>query len=259
MFNAPKMNLLQLPVGKDSESAKLSTRWRHQASLGKICLEAELVQPIGAIRRIRSNTKLAAGIPWETHLLSNEDKENWIEGYVDRETALGSRRVQDAETAIKQEQEDMRNAEKAGLTTTKPETAFEDILNSIRDDLSKLASSDDGKAGAEQDDDEEDPEVCKMCEDDKPGWVMGTIHKTAFHRMECVRQQQMMPDELMQRGWGDAAHYFSEKDQKYGTTKLKVLAMIQLQTEDDAASSAPTIFGEPMETFDSVPSKLPML
>ena len=38
---------------------------------------------------------------------------------------MARKRVEDAKTAIKKEQDDMRNAEKAGLTTTKPETSFE--------------------------------------------------------------------------------------------------------------------------------------
>jgi len=37
-----------------------------------------------------------------------------------------------------------------------------------------------------------------------------------------------------------------------GTTALKLLAVVQPPTEDDAALSAPTTFGEPMETLDSV-------
>jgi len=46
---------------------------------------------------------------------------------VERETALARKRVEDAETAIQQVQDDMRNAEKAGLTTTKPETTSEEM------------------------------------------------------------------------------------------------------------------------------------
>jgi hypothetical protein len=35
----------------------------------------------------------------------------WIEDYVDRETAVARKRVQDTQTAIMQEQEDMENVE----------------------------------------------------------------------------------------------------------------------------------------------------
>jgi len=40
-----------------------------------------------------------------------------------------------------QQQEDMRNVKEAQMTTTKPETSFEEILNSIRDSVSDLATS----------------------------------------------------------------------------------------------------------------------
>jgi len=41
----------------------------------------------------------------------------------------------------------MRNAEKVGLITTKPETTCEELLNAFGDSLSDLASSDDGMMG----------------------------------------------------------------------------------------------------------------
>jgi hypothetical protein len=40
----------------------------------------------------------------------------WIEEYVDRETTVGRMRLEDKETAIKKEQDNMGNALKAGLT-----------------------------------------------------------------------------------------------------------------------------------------------
>jgi len=64
---------------------------------------------------------------------------------VERETAVARKRVEDAETAIEQKQDDMRNAEKVELTTTKPELTFEEMLNAIGDSLNDLASSDDGE------------------------------------------------------------------------------------------------------------------
>ena len=39
---------------------------------------------------------------------------------MDSETAVPRKPVEDPETVIKQNQEDMRNAEKVGLTTRKP-------------------------------------------------------------------------------------------------------------------------------------------
>ena len=57
----------------------------------------------------------------------------------------------------------------------------------------------------------------KLSEDDESGWVMGTISNMVQYRMERFRQNQMKLDELTQPGWGGAAHYFRERDNKYVT------------------------------------------
>jgi len=56
----------------------------------------------------------------ETHFLSNEEKEKWIEDYVERETAGARKRVVDAEAAVQQEQDDMVHTDIAGLTSREP-------------------------------------------------------------------------------------------------------------------------------------------
>jgi len=99
-----------------------------------------MVRALGALRSLRSRQKLAVEKTRATHLFSHEEKEQWIEDYVERETAVARKRVEDAETAIKQKQ-DMSNVEKAGLTTREPEKTFEELLNAIGDSLSDLASS----------------------------------------------------------------------------------------------------------------------
>jgi len=90
------------------------------------------------------------------------------------------------------------------------------------------------------------------------GWVKGTISKTVHQRMDSFRQKQMNLDELMQLGWGDAAYYFGERKKRYSLAKCKVPAVVPLHARDDAAASALTTFGEPMETLDKVPRKLQM-
>jgi len=74
-------------------------------------LEVERVRALGALHSLRSKQKLAVGKRPETHFLSNEEKEKWIEDYVERDTAVARKRVEDAETGIAQEQDDKRNAE----------------------------------------------------------------------------------------------------------------------------------------------------
>jgi len=132
------------------------------------------------------------------------------------------------------------------------------MLNAIGDSLSNLASSDNEEDGEHQDDDEEDSAGGKLSEDDEPGWVMGTISQTVQYRMERFRQKQMKHSEVTQPCWGDTADCFRESDKKYGMTEWNVPAVIQPQTADESASTAPTAFGEGMETLDGVPGKLQM-
>jgi len=63
----------------------------------------------------------------------------------------------------------------------------------------------------------------------------------------------MTLDELIQPEREDAADYFSERDKKYGTTELRVPAVVQPQTKDDAPAPPATTFGEQMESLDIVP------
>jgi len=165
---------------------------------------------------MRYKKKRAAEKRRETHFLSNEEKEKRIEDYVERETAGARKRLEDAEAAVQQEQDDVTHAEIAGLTPREREKTFEEMIAAIGDSLSDLASSDDGEDGEDED---EETELGKLSEDDKPGWVMGTISKMVQQRMENFRQKQMKPDELTQPGWEDAADYFCERDKKYGTAE----------------------------------------
>jgi len=58
------------------------------------------------------------------------------------------------------------------LTTTKPETTYEEMLKVISDSLSDLESSDDEEDGEDEDGDEQDPAGGNLSEHDEPGWVM---------------------------------------------------------------------------------------
>ena len=51
------------------------------------------------------------------HFLSNEENVKWIEDYVERETSVARKRVEDAEEVIRQEQADKGTAENAGVMT----------------------------------------------------------------------------------------------------------------------------------------------
>jgi len=202
------------------------------------------------LRSSRSKNKLAAEKRRETHFLSNEEKEKWIEDYVERQTAGARKRVEHTEAVVQQEQDDMTHAKLTGLTSRKPEKTFQEMLVTIADSLSDHASSDDGEDG--KDEDNEETEQGKLSEDDEPGWVMGTIIKTVQQSMERFRQKQIKFDKLTQPGWQDAADYFGERYNKYGISELRVSAVVQPQMNDDARPHPPTTFGELMESLKIV-------
>ena len=170
---------------------------------------------------------------------------------MESETAGARKRVEDAEATVQKEQDDMTQAAIAGLTSREPEKTFEEMLFAISDTLSDLASCDDGEDGEEEDD--EETEHGNLNEDDEPGWVMSTINNTVLQRMQRFRHKQMKLDELTQPGWEDAADYLRDRDKKYGTTELRVPAVVQPQTQDDTQAPPPGTFGELMETIDIVP------
>jgi len=251
MVNALKNNFSPLPAGRNGKSTKRSTQRRLQANEGRSGFQAERARALGALRSLRSTKRLVAEKQRETHFLSNEAKEKWIEDFVERETAWETKRVEDAEAAVQQEQDDMTHAELAGLTSRQPEKTFEEMLVAIGDSLSDFGSSDDGEDG--EDEDDEETKQGKLSEDDKPGWEMGTITKTVQQGMERFRQKQMKFDEFTQPGWEDAANYFRERDKKNNTSELRVPAVVQQRTNDDAPPHPPTTFAERMESLDIVP------
>jgi len=104
----------------------------------------------------------------EMYLLSDQVKQKWIKDYVERKTAVARKRVDVAETAIEQTQEDLRNAENTGVTPGEPENTLEEVMIATGDSLSNLAGADEEEDGDVEDD--EDPELGKLSEDDKPGW-----------------------------------------------------------------------------------------
>jgi len=87
MVNSPKQNYSPLLAGKNGKSIERSTKQLHQANECKNTLEAESVRALGEIHSLRSKKKLSAKKPWEAHFLSHEDKEKWIQHYLEREPA----------------------------------------------------------------------------------------------------------------------------------------------------------------------------
>jgi hypothetical protein len=157
-------------------------------------------------------------------------------GFVEGETAVARKQVQDSETAMMEELKDMTTA------TGKPETTFEEMLNAIGDSLNDLASSDDEQDREDKENDEVDTQLGKLSDNDEPGWVMGTISKMVQHHMESFRQYQMRLAKLMQPGCGDAIDYFHGGDMNSWTAELMVLAVMKPQTHPTAAIPLLTTF-----------------
>jgi hypothetical protein len=153
----------------------------------------------------------------------------------------------------------MTTATNMGATTGKPETTFEEMLNVIGERLSDLASSDDEDDGEDEEDDEEDTHLGTLSDDDEPCLVMGTITKMIQHHMESFQQKLVRLDQLTQPGWGDATNYFHERDMKYGSAELKVLAVVKPQRDTTAATSSQTTVREHMQTRAIVRGQLEML
>ena len=124
---------------------------------------------------------------------------------MDRETAVATKRVEDAATANKQEQDDMWNAKNVGLTTRKPNRTVEEMFNAICVSLSDYARSDYQENGDHKEDDAEDTDVSERNKDDEPGYVMGTIFNTVEYHIERVQKNKMKLDQLTQQGGRDTA------------------------------------------------------
>jgi len=68
----------------------------------------------------------------------------------------------------------------------------------------------------------------------------------------------MTIDDVMQPGLGDEADCFAGRDTEYGTTELKIPAVVQPTIDQYAARSVPMTIGEPIEAVDSVPREWQM-
>jgi len=100
IINALKKNSSRLPGGQYGTSRNRSTQQRHHATEGKSPLEAESVSAFGALHSLQSKMPLAAEKRRETRVLSNEEKENSIEDYVERETTGPRKGVENTEAVV---------------------------------------------------------------------------------------------------------------------------------------------------------------
>jgi len=118
-----------------------------RANEGKSSLDGKAVRAFPALHSVWSKKRLVPKKQREKHYMSDEEKQQWIQHYVERETAGAWKWVEDAEAPITQEQDDTETAENAGLRTREPKRIFQDMMVTIEDNLSNLASSNDGEDG----------------------------------------------------------------------------------------------------------------
>jgi hypothetical protein len=116
---------------------------------------------------------------------------------VERETAVARKPVQDTQTAIVQELEDMTPADSAGATSRKAERNVDERLNAIGETLNDLAISNDQQEVENENDEQEDTELGKLSHDE-PGWVIHRFSKEVDHRMQSIWQKEVRFDELTQ-------------------------------------------------------------
>jgi hypothetical protein len=133
-------------------------------------------------------------------------------------------------------------AEKAELITRVPEKMLDEILVSIGDRLSDIASSNNAESG--EDDIDQETQQEKWSKDDEPRGVIRTISKTLQQHMDRFWQKKMKLDELTHPGWGDAADLFQHRDQTYCTSEFRFPAVGKPHMDQYVAAPVPTIFGE---------------
>jgi hypothetical protein len=71
--------------------------------------------------------------------------------------------------------------------------------------------------------------------------------------MEKFWQRQIEFDKIKKLGYGGMTDYFGERGKMYRKSERIIPRVVQWQTDDEAATSTLTSYGEHMETFDSIP------
>jgi hypothetical protein len=104
MVNAPKKNFLPCPAGRYGKSSELSTQQYHQANDGNSGWKEEIFPVLVALHSLGSKKIIVGKRRRETHFFSSEEKEKWIQHYVERETAGARKQFEDAEVEVQQEQ-----------------------------------------------------------------------------------------------------------------------------------------------------------
>jgi len=110
LANSQKENYLHIPVVIFGKYTMPSRPWYLQANLRQGGMEADSFGGLWALRSILSNKKLVGEQTQESQISSNEEKEKLIKDNMDGESAGARMSLDDAETLIKEEHQDVKNA-----------------------------------------------------------------------------------------------------------------------------------------------------
>jgi hypothetical protein len=134
---------------------------------------------------------------------------------------------------------------------------FEVMMEAIRDSVDDVTTSDEEDDHYDNISDGQDYDDAKLSDDDAPGWVVGTINKSVQERLETVPMKRIKLQELTTLAWAEAEADFTIRNRKYGTTKLKILTVVTLNTTINTANTS--IFGHFRDALNRVPvTKSPM-
>jgi hypothetical protein len=121
-------------------------------------------------------------------------------------------RVGKLETAVKQLQYDIGNANEGESTTRKPRNTIANMLLTIIDSLSDLAHCINTHDCNDREDDDGETEWGMLSNDYELGWVMGMIYNSAQHSIESVWEKLITLDELISLGLTDMPSSLCERD-----------------------------------------------
>ena len=219
MVNTPKKNFSPLPAGKFGKSDNPATLKRHRTNAGKGGIESERIRALQALRTLRSKKKAKAAASKDTVSMTQQEREKWIEDYVERETAVARRRVEEADAAWELEKERLAAEALDGASTaSKSKTTFAEMLKGIDDSIDDIATSDEDDEDDEDEDEEEDDIEGEIKADgtmDISDGPAGVVEERAQKRIDTFREMCKQIDEVTRPGWEAAENYFRERDKKY--------------------------------------------
>jgi hypothetical protein len=176
--------------------------------------------------------------------MSEDQREKWIENYVERETQVARQRVEAADAAVNEDMEREYVPGAMPSASTKKRT-FEELLALVGDDLDNVVPSDD-----DDDDDEEEPDE----DEDEKEWaddddfVPGQMDKTTMAEIAAARARTSRMFELTKEGYAEAEAFWRKRDEEVGVDTLKhgSLPVPSAETDNDDEREADKIHAQPI-------------